>query len=188
MKKIQTINLVFRNTLTTICFLSLFFSSLCCTKRVPSFDMYYRKTYSIPVGINPFVSTGWTSDYITSDTSTFFTANSVTASRIVKVIPKSMQMSVIYPSANTALNVLTKVEVFIKDLSRPNAPELTIFYRDNVPLSTSYTLDLLPNAIDVKDYIVNNKKFNLKIVIQVAEPPLQTIETQFNVYFAAQTE
>ncbi len=163
-------------------------SSLRCQKKVASFDMYYRRTYNIPVGINPFVTTVWNSDYITPDTTTFFTANATSSAKISRVIPKSMQISSIYPGANSTLDILTRVDVTIHDPARPNVPEQTIFYRDNVPANTAYTLDLLPNAVDVRDLVLNSKKFIISISIQVAQPPPRTIETQFNVYFAAQTE
>ena len=166
----------------------ILFTNLSCNKKIVGFDMYYKRTYNIPVGINPFVSTVWNSDYITPDTTTFFTANASSSAKVLKVIPKSMQISSIYPSGNTTLDNLTRVEVTIFDPARPSIPAQTIFYRDNVPANTAYTLDLLPNAVDVKDLVINSKKFIISISIQVAQPPPRTIETQFNVYFTAQTE
>ena len=100
-------------------------SSLRCQKKVASFDMYYRRTYNIPVGINPFVTTVWNSDYITPDTTTFFTANATSSAKISRVIPKSMQISSIYPGANSTLDILTRVDVTIHDPARPNVPEQT---------------------------------------------------------------
>lgn len=188
MKKIRTLKKYFGHKLMVFSFGLLLFSSLSCNKKIVGFDMYYKRTYNIPVGINPFVSTVWNSDYITPDTTTFFSVNASSSAKVLKVIPKSMQLSSIYPSASTTLDNLTRVEVTIFDPARPAIPAQTIFYRDNVPANTAYTLDLLPNAVDVKDLVIYSKKFIISISIQVAQPPPRTIETQFSVYFTAQTE
>lgn len=155
-----------------------------CRKNEPGFDMTYRRTFELPIGLNTFQS--WNREFpdIASDTSVFFAANKVNGDKIGPILPKGMRIRAIF---NNSFEFVSRVEVFISDPSRPNLTEQTVFFRDDVPFSSSNRIDLIPNNIDVSKFIKEGSKYKLRINFRFRDISQRSIDCEWEALFFART-
>jgi hypothetical protein len=150
-----------------------------CSKSVPGFDMPYRRTLDLPIGLNPFALHNFEFKDIATDTAVLFKANNVTATQITAIEPKNMTIRGLFVAANYGF--LEKVEVRI---STATLSEQIIFFRDQIPFNTGEKLDLIPNNVDVKPYLMTGK-FTIRLILTLRDSPPKTFETEVPMTFFA---
>ena len=166
----------------TITFLTL----LGCRKKDTGFEMNYRQQFPIPIGLDVFSSHNFEFKDIAADTAVFFTVNgSYTANQISLIEPKAMNLRAVFGEGDFIF--IDKVEVWISDPSRPKLSPQIIFFRDDVPLSTGIRLDLVPNNVDVRPFLLEGSRFNLRINLRLRAITERSIETEWNASFFAKT-
>ena len=165
--------------------IALLFAS--CRKTEAGFDMSYRREFNLPGGLNIFQSHNFEFKDIACDTSVFFKTNSATASEITRIEPSTMNIRAIFGGADNSYVFIDRVEVWISDPNRPNLTAQIAFFRDNVPINTGNRLDLIPNNIDVRPFLVEGSRFNLRINLRLRNTPDRSIDSEWNASFFAFT-
>lgn len=169
-------------------FLLFFLSFLsACRKSETGFDMSYRRQFEIPVGLAVGPSHNFVLTNIPSDTSIFFNINSVTSSQILGVVPRSMNIRTVFQGGGNTFANVDHVEVVIFDPNRPTVPEIPIFYRYDVPLSTSDILTLVPDANNISKFVFDGKTFNIRIKLFFREITPRSVDVEANIVFLAKT-
>lgn len=157
-----------------------------CRKKDTGFEMNYRRQFSIPIGLDVFSSHNFEFKEIAADTAVFFMVNgSYTANQISLIEPKAMNLRAVFGGGDYIF--IDKVEVWISDPSRPKLTPQIIFFRDDVPLSTGTRLDLVPNNVDVRPFLLEGSRFNLRINLRLRAITERSIETEWNTSFFART-
>ena len=158
-----------------------------CRKSETGFDMSYRRQFEIPVGLAVGPSHNFVLTNIPSDTSIFFNINSVTSSQILGVVPRSMNIRTVFQGGGNTFANVDHVEVVIFDPNRPTVPEIPIFYRYDVPLSTSDILTLVPDANNISKFVFDGKTFNIRIKLFFREITPRSVDVEANIVFLAKT-
>lgn len=158
-----------------------------CRKSETGFDMSYRRQFEIPVGLAVGPSHNFVLTNIPSDTSIFFNINSVTSSQILGVVPRSMNIRTVFQGGGNTFANVDRVEVVIFDPNRPTVPEIPIFYRYDVPLSTSDILTLVPDANNISKFVFDGKTFNIRIKLFFREITPRSVDVEANIVFLAKT-
>ena len=155
-----------------------------CRKRELGFEMLYRRQFTLPIGLDYFSSHNFEFKDIASDTAVFFKANgAVSASQITRIEPRSMSLRALFGGADFI--IIDKVEVWISDPSRPKLTPQIVFFRDEIPLNTGDRLDLVPNNVDVRPFLMEGSRYNLRINIRLRATTERSVETEWNTsYFA----
>jgi hypothetical protein len=157
-----------------------------CRKKVTGFEMSYRRQFKLPIGLDVFSSHNFRFFDIASDTSIFFKVNgSYTADQISLIEPKAMNLRAVFGEGDFIF--IDKVEVWISDSTRPKLTPKIIFFRDDVPLSTGTRLDLVPNNVDVRPFLLEGSRFTLRINLRLRAITERSIETEWNTSFFAKT-
>jgi hypothetical protein len=154
-----------------------------CKKKESGFEMQYRRTFEFPIGLNNFLSHNFEFKDIASDTSVFFKANNTSSNQIVRIEPLSMNIRALFGGTDNSYNLIERVEVWISDPSRPKVIPQIIFFRDNVPLSTGNRLDLIPNNVDVRPFLVEGSRFTVRINLRLRAITERSIDTEWNATF-----
>jgi hypothetical protein len=97
-----------------------------------------------------------------------------------------MSLQSIFSSANR-YDFIRQIEVWISDANRPNLTPKIAFFRDEVPFSTGDRLDVVPNDIDLRPFLLEGNRFTIRINILLRDAPPRTIETECNFSFFAVT-
>ena len=149
--------------------------------------MNYRRQFVLPVGLDNFSSHNFEFKNIAADTAVFFKANgSYTANQISRLEPRAMNLRSVFGGGDFL--VIDKVEVWISDPSRPKVTPQIIFFRDDVPLSTGSRLDLVPNNVDLRPFLIEGSQFTLRINIRLRAITERSIEIEWNTSFFALTK
>jgi hypothetical protein len=154
-----------------------------CKKDQPGFEMQYRRTFILPIGLDNFLSHNFEFKDISSDTTVFFTPNNATSNQIDRIEPLSMNIRALFGGNDNRFNIISRVEVWISDPSRPKLTPQIVFFRDDVPLNTGNRLDLIPNNVDVRPFLIEGSKFNLRINFRLRNIPDRSIDTEWNAAF-----
>ena len=159
-----------------------------CRKAETGFEMSYKRAFDIPVGTDAIRSFNINLLDIPSDTAIFFHINSATASQLVGVVPRSMNLKMRFQGSGSTFAVIDKIEIAIFDPNRKNTTdEVPIFYRYDVPISTGDILTLVPDGSNISKYILNNRTFNIHLKFFFREVVPRTLEAEANIVFLAKT-
>ena len=165
--------------------LGVFLATNSCRKSEPGFDMTYRRTFELPIGLNTFQSWNRLFTDIATDTSVFFPANQVTGDKVTAILPKGMRSR---SAVNQSFEFVSRIEVYISDPSRPQLTEQTVFFRDDVPFSSSNRIDLIPNNIDVSKFIKGGSRYQLRINFRFRDISQRSIDCEWEALFFARTQ
>ncbi len=158
-----------------------------CRKSETGFEMSYRRQFEIPVGLGAGPSHNFVLVNIPADTSVFFTLNNVTAKQLVGIVPRSMSLKTIFQGGGNTFSIVDHVEVVIFDPNRPTVPEIPIFYRYDVPLSTGDILTLVPDGNNVQKFFFEGKTFNIRIKMFLRDFIPRSVEVEANIVFLGKT-
>lgn len=155
-----------------------------CRKKEAGFEMNYRRQFTLPIGLDMFSSHNFEFKDIPADTAVFFQANSINSSnQISRIEPYSMSLRTVFGGGDFV--VIDKVEVWISDPSRPSLTPQIIFFRDDVPLSTGPRLDLVPNNVDVKPFLIGGSRYALRINLRLRSITERSVDVEWNTSFFA---
>ncbi len=172
-------------------YLLLFILSLsllsACRKSETGFEMSYRRQFEIPVGLPASKSHNYVLLDIPSDTAIFFQINNMTVSQVTGVVPRTMSLKTVFQGGGKTFANVDRVEVVIFDPNRPTVPEIPIFYRYDVPLSTGDVLTLVPDADNISKFVLDGKTFNIRIKLFFREVTPRSVEIEANIAFLAKT-
>ena len=159
---------------------SLVFLLTNCGKEEPVlFTMPYQETFEIPAGLNTIDTHHFVLANISSNKSSFFSANNVTDEDVVTINPEACRMTSVL---NSEYGFLFNVSVRMYT-DNPDAYK-EIFYRDNVPTNTGGQLDLIPTLVNVRDFLVA-ESFTVEVVLERPRVPSpEFIDTVIRMDFA----
>jgi hypothetical protein len=159
-----------------------------CRKTDAGFDMTYRRTFTIPVGLNTFETHFFLFKEIAVDTSLFFRANNIdTVSLVGQIVPRSMNIRLVF-NGDGNLNFVRRVEVSLFDTQTSASSEKVVYYNDDVQLSSGGQVTLIPYNSDVRKlFISGNGRYNLRIKINLREIPTRSYDVEWNAVFLAKT-
>ncbi len=158
-----------------------------CRKTDAGFDMTYKRSFTIPVGWDPFSTFTATFVDIPVDTALFFQANSISSDKIGQIVPRSMNVRTVF-SGDGTLNIVRKVEVLMFDSQLTPSSEQLVFYNDEVLPSTTSQITLVPTGADVrKRFLEGNGRFRLRLKIYFNDVTQRSYEVEWNATFLAKT-
>ena len=158
-----------------------------CRKTETGFDMSYKRQFEIPVGLSAGPSHNFVLLNIPSDTSVFFTINNATASQLAGVVPRSMNLRMIFQGGGNTFSIVDHVEVAIFDPNRPTVPEIPIFYRYDIPISTGDILTLIPDGNNISKFVLDGRTFNIRIKLFFRDITPRSVDVEANIVFLAKT-
>jgi hypothetical protein len=152
------------------------------------FDMSYRDKFVIPVGLSTFEAHIFTFKNIAVDTAVFFQANKLdSVGKITQIIPRSMNVRLVF-NGDGNLNFVRRVEVSVFDAQISAGSEQVIFYNDDVQLSNSGQINLIPLNSDVRKlFISGNGRYVLRIKFNLREITQRSYDVEWNTVFLAKT-
>ena len=159
--------------------------AICCSPSA-GFDMTYRRTFNIAVGLNTFETHIYIFRDIAVDTAAFFQANgNVKSDTIGQILPRSMNIRLIF-SGDGNLNAVSRIEVSLFDTQMSASSEKVIFYNDDVQLSNNGQIILVPFNSDVRKlFLLGNGRYNLRIRVNLREIPSRSYDVEWNAAFFA---
>jgi hypothetical protein len=159
-----------------------------CRKTEAGFDMTYRRTFTIPVGLNTFETHFFLFKEIAVDTSVFFRANNIDSVGLVgQIVPRSMNIRLVF-NGDGNLDFIRRVEVSLFDTQTSASSEKVVYYNDDVQLSSGGQVTLIPYNSDVRKlFISGNGRYNLRIKINLREIPTRSYDVEWNAVFLAKT-
>ena len=157
-----------------------------CRKTDVGFDMTYRRTFRINVGLDPFFSANYLFSDIPVDTAVFFQANgNITSDKIGQIVPRNMTIRPIF-SGDGDLSIVRRVDVAIFD-TKMNS-ETAVFYNNDVRLSNGQ-INLIPDNSDVRKlFLSGNGRYNLRIKIYFYDITPRSYDVEWSATFLAKTE
>ena len=159
--------------------------TVCCSPSA-GFDMTYRRTFNIAVGLNTFETHVYTFRDIAVDTAAFFQANNnVKSDTIGQIVPRGMNIRLIF-SGDGNLNAVRRVEVSLFDTQMSASSEKVVFYNDDVQLSNNGQITLVPFNSDVRKlFLSGNGRYNLRLRVNLREIPSRSYDVEWNATFFA---
>jgi hypothetical protein len=149
------------------------------------FDMTYRRRFTIPVGLSTFETHVFGFKDIAVDTSVFFQLKNVTSDSIAQIVPRSMNIRLIF-NGDGNLNFIRKVEVSLFDTQVSAASEKVVFYNDDVLLSNSGQIQLIPFNADVRKlFLAGNGRYYLRLRLTLRDIPARSYDVEWNTVFLA---
>ena len=159
--------------------------SICCSPS-SGFDMTYRRTFNIAVGLNTFETHVYIFRDIAVDTAVFFQANNnVKSDTIGQIVPRSMNIRLVF-NGDGNLNAVSRVEVSLFDTQMSASSEKVVFYNDDVQLANNGQITLIPFNSDVRKlFLSGNGRYNLRIRVNLREIPSRSYDVEWNATFFA---
>ena len=159
-----------------------------CRKTDAGFDMTYRRTFTIPVGLSTFETHTFVFRDIAVDSALFFKANGIDSANLVgQIVPRSMNIRLVF-NGDGNLNFVRKVEVSIFDTQMSASSEKIVFYNDDVPLSNTGQVTLVPFNADIRKlFLSGNGRYNLRVRLNFREIPSRSYDVEWNAVFLAKT-
>ncbi|MDZ7881264.1 MAG: hypothetical protein U5L45_26615 [Saprospiraceae bacterium] len=158
-----------------------------CRKTEQGFDMTYRRTFTIPVGLSTFDSHFFLFKDIPVDTAVFFPLNGATSDQIGQVAPRSMNIRLVF-NGDGNLNFIRRIEVSLFDTQTSASSEKVAFYNDDVLLSNSGQIQLVPFNSDARKlFLSGNGRYNLRVKLNLREIPTRSYDVEWNATFLAKT-
>lgn len=157
-----------------------------CRKTETGFDMTYRRTFTIPVGLSTAQSHTYVFRDIAVDTSVFFRANGIDSVALIgEIVPKNMNIRLIF-NGDGNLSFISRVEVVVLD--NKLLTEYMAFYNNDLPLSSTGQVTLIPDASNVRKlFLTGDGRFALRIKLNFREIPSRSYDVEWNAVFLAKT-
>ena len=157
-----------------------------CRKTDAGFDMTYRRTFTIPVGLSTFETHVFLFKDIPVDTAVFFKINNIdSANKVGQIVPRSMNIRLVF-SGDGILNFIRRVDVVVLDTKL--ATEVTAFYNDDVQLTSGGQITLVPFNSDVRKlFLSGDGRYALRIRLNLREIPARSFDVEWNATFLAKT-
>ncbi len=156
-----------------------------CRKTPVGVEMSYQRNFVIQSGLTPLASHNFEFKDILPDTAAFFNAVGINSNQILAIEPRSMKLQLIF-NTGVNLNFVERAEVQITTPEDATLASKIVFFRDDVPLSTSDRLDLVANNVDVKNFLYK-RRYQIKLTLYLRQITPQNIDVQLNWSFFART-
>lgn len=158
----------------------LFFSC----KKDPNvlFEMNYpNNDFAIGAGLSPFEVHYFTLFNIQTGADSLFNFYNVDMSEVTQIQPRTARLSSIFASSD--YNFINKIEIRIFE-DDPDDYDV-IFFRDDVPFDTRRDLDLVPNGVDVQNYLTG-RRFGIVLRMELRDISPEFLESRLNFSFSVQ--
>lgn len=156
-----------------------------CRKSPVGVEMSYQRNFVIQSGLTPLASHNFEFKDILPDTAAFFNSVGISSPQIVAIEPRSMRLQLIF-NTGVNLNFIERAEVQITTLEDATLGSKIVFFRDDVPLSTSDRLDLVANNVDVKNFLYK-RRYQIKLTLFLRQITPQNLDVQLSWAFFART-
>ena len=158
-----------------------------CRKVDAGFDMTYRRTFTIPVGWNPIQTFTIVFADTPVDSAVFFQANNITSDKVGQIVPRSMTIRPVF-SGDGDLTFVRRVEAAIFDSQLTPASEQTVFYNDEVQLTSGSQINLVPLNVDVRPkFLAGNGRYRMRIKFYFNQVTARSYDLEWNAVFLAKT-
>jgi hypothetical protein len=147
--------------------------------------MSYQRNFVIQSGLTPLASHNFEFKDILPDTAAFFSSVGINSNQIVAIEPRSMKLQLIF-NAGVNLNFVERAEVVISTPEDAALGSKIVFFRDDVPITTSDRLDLIANNVDVKNFLYK-RRYQIKLTLFLRQITPQNLDVQLNWAFFART-
>jgi len=139
---------------------------------------YPNNDFAIQAGLNTFDAHYFQINRIVSNADSLFSFYNVDPTNIQQIQPRSARLTSIF--ASTDYSFIRDIEIRIFEDDPDNYQVL--FFRDNVPLNTGQTLDLVPNGVDIQE-LVKKEKFGIVIRMVLRDLSPEFIESRLDFSF-----
>ncbi len=156
-----------------------------CGDDGPGFDMSYRQDFEIPAGLNTFDIHGREFSNIPTNKNSFFTANNVTESDVTAITPREARLSINFGDEDLYFVREVIVEILTKELDEEGNPRWKeIYFRENVPLNTGQSIQLLPSLPQVTEELTSDE-FSVRVEMLFRDITPTFIDARLEMIFLA---
>ncbi len=149
---------------------------------------YINQRFEIPAGINPIESHFFLQADIPSNKATFF--GNFSEEDITEVSPLGARLTSL-EGTNINYGFISEVSIRIctdeifsqQDIVQKCARE--IFFREDIPLNTGDEIDLLPNGLNVKEFLTRDDFSVVVVLRRLRDFPPTSINTRLDMEFQA---
>jgi hypothetical protein len=125
---------------------------------------------------------------IAVDTSVFFQLKNSTRDSIAQIVPRSMNIRLVF-NGDGNLNFIRKVEVSLFDTQMSAASEKIVYYNDDVLLSNSGQIQLIPLNTDVRKlFLAGSGRYNLRLRLNLRDIPARSYDVEWNTIYLAKSK
>lgn len=144
--------------------------------------MNYRVDFEIPAGLNTFdVQT--IEFEVPTNKDNFLTANGLEEADIIRIKPKEARLTI-----NTLDGDLYFIEqVILEMFTRNNSTGKEIFFRENVPLNTGGSIDIIPSLPEVTELLLEENVF-VRVELRLRDISPTFLDTRLEMIFFAEYE
>ena len=157
-----------------------------CGDDGPGFDMSYRQDFEIPAGLNTFDTFGFVFRDIPVNKNAFFAANDVTEADITSITPREARLSINFGDEDLFFVREVVVEILTKEVDNEGNPRWKeIYFRENVPLNTGQSIQLLPSLPQVTEELTSDE-FTVRVEMLFRDITPTFIDSRLEMVFLAQ--
>lgn len=142
------------------------------------FRMEYNETFEIKAGLNTFETHHFLIQNRNTNINSYLAGYGGDASELMAINPRSARLETLFSNATYDIVLDVSVRIYEDD---PNDYK-EIFYREDVPLNTGATLDLIPTLVDVKEMMTEDR-YNIDVAFLFRNPPPEFIESRLTFDF-----
>ena len=161
----------------------LFYS---CGDNLVGLDMSYRQNFEIPAGLNTFDTFGFVFQDIPTNKNTFFAANDVTEADITSITPREARLSVNFGDEDLYFVREIVVEILTEEVNSEGNPRWKeIYFRENVPINTGQSIQLLPSLPEVTEELTSDQ-FSVRVEMLFRDITPTFVDTRLEMVFLGQ--
>jgi len=169
----------------------LFFA---CSKDDQGLPMSYQRDFEIAAGLNTFDTWVFPLTNFPTNKVTFLTANGISEQSITRITPREARLSINFSDEDFYFVRAVVVEIFTGSTPPEQQTETgeqqrwkEIYFRENIPLNTGKTIDLIPSLPEVTDILLG-EQFTVQVEFLFRDLPPEFIETRLEMVFWAEYE
>lgn len=151
-----------------------------CGENDVGLDMSYRQDFEIPAGLNTFDTHVFEFVNIPTNKNTFFLANDVTESDITDITPREARLSINFGEEDLYFVREVVIEIFTQDNQRGKE----IYFRENIPLNTGRSIQLLPSLPQVTEELMSDQ-FSVRVEMLFRDISPTFIDARLEMIFLA---
>ena len=138
--------------------------------------------FTIQAGLNPLDTWYFNIDHVPTNALSLFAANNIDTASIRSLVPNTARLTSVFGDAN--YEFVYEIAVYLcKEGNEEAKCGKEIFYRYPLPNKPGGFVDLIPNPVEVKDLILDDK-VNVQVMLRLISPPPQFVESRLEIDFA----
>ena len=138
--------------------------------------------FDIQAGLNPLDTWYFNLDHVPTNALNLFASHNIDTASIQSLVPHTARLTSVFGDAD--YEFVYEIAVYLCEEGNQQAKcGKEIFYRFPLPNKPGTFVDLIPNPLEVKDLILQDK-VNVQVMLRFDSPPPQFVESRLELEFA----